>query len=287
MRKAPPKNTTRATLTQEFEYREFSRARLQVEPGKPDTMNDDAYGFGIFGSQSTSVERFVTGVDNEDVKLFDSRDVSTSFEDETLEAHRISSSLDVQESLYSSLQTELTNLVPAMRRIFELKETAVIDFQQVSNEALLLETEQLGPPRRLPSSNEIAATHMRKQRLHDLSELISSYQKSLESLEVKRGAMEKQMLSIAKALALLREKNKNANTSLIISNHGLGQLPVVVGHGIAPIKENSKEGGNGMENHPKEAFDAIVKKSKFVFVKEEEEKLLALHQIRGVADQVL
>ena len=261
-------------LTEEWNQRELARARLQAELP---SASDDTFSFGIFASNSEKTD--VDGIDRSEVCVFDASPV-TKFELQTHKYYETSADLSRQQELYDALQYELTQISPAMKRIVEMREAAELDFRQVSNELLVTEMDQIGPPRRLPTAVEVKTTHVRKQRQKELSDSIESFQQSLDSLEAKRLAIEAQMLGLARTLSILRNQVKLMGGELNAENNGLGHLPIVIGKGLSKVS-----GFN--QSNPLDIYDSIVGKSKMFHIQEQETVAMQQHNDRKETERMM
>ena len=239
--------------------------------------SEDNHSFSVFASNSERED--IDGIDRREVCVFDASPV-TQFEQKHQDFYELTAELDRQQELYSALQFELMQISPAMKRMVEMREAAELDYRQVSNELLVVEREQMGPPRRLPTAAESQATHARKQRLRELAESIDSFQSSIDGLEGKRLALEKQMLGLARTLAVLRTRCKGTSDELGAGNQGLGHLPVVVGKGLANIS-------GFPQNNPMDIYDTIVSKSKVFHIEEHEAAAMKEHSDRVQTESLM
>ena len=255
---------------QQWSNRELTRARLQVEApllsapiilpsGEPLGVYGIPMEPGAYHSQVGG--GYVPGLDQKDVEIFSS-EPHTEYELRNVDYADVSAELSRTQGLYESLKVDSKALDVAIERMCQMRDVAEKDLHQVGLELTLIEKDQLGPPRRLPLPTEVETTSVWKEKQALVKKHIEDIQHSIDVAHNRKLNAESQMLTLAKSLAVLREKNKKADQELQDVNTGFGMLPMVVGRNI------SKVAGMNELAKPLETFNAITQQSKLVHMKE-------------------
>lgn len=271
-KRAHHKRATHAiqSIYDEWQDREIARAQLQV---KTDTTDDpiifpSGKQLGIYGTSledgaysSLTNGGPVGGLDQYDIELFSSQP-QTDFELQELEHIDTTADMMREQALYDSLSEDVRRLDFGMERMCQMRDIAERDLFQVNQELLVMEKDQLGPPRRLPIASEVASTAVRRDKVIMLKNRISELQHSIDVANSRKCVAESQCLTLAKSLAILREKSKEQNNELNSINDGLGMLPMVIGRNISTVP------GLDATAKPLETYNAMTQASKITLYKD-------------------
>ena len=285
----------------EWGNRVFNKARQQVEAPGYSNNNEETEGrsrFGIFGRQGRNTdpdaqgdelleedpgkENYVPFLDTHDVKIFSS-EPNTMFEERNSDVQAADTDLAQDRALYEILKGETKSLAEAMERMCQLREAAERDALQAHSEGKLAEGMRLlVPPKRLPGETEKEAIHDRRERQNLLKRRISDLQYSINKTDERKRNAEAQMLSLARRIAVGKDKSKQMHAELDALNGPLGMLPVVVGRGLKTVK--------GLSIHqakPREFMEAVRQKSTLVGLQELSKQTLKQFKDRNALDQEL
>ena len=276
-------------LYDEWGERDLTRVKAQVEPplrsapiGLPGAelgifgvpMGQDEY-HGMFdGAGHQPI------LDDHDVKVFHS-DPNTEYEDDN---NRLEDSKNEEmrmQALYDSLSGHTKELSSALDRLVQMRDLTEKDEFQVSQEMLLIERDQIGPPRRAPHNHEVEPTHIRKKQIFDLRAKQKEYQHCINVAESEKRTVDNKILGLAQELASRKQKNKEAQAQLDQVNEGLGNLPMVIGRNIMKVP------GNDLSMKPKEMLNAMRQQSKLVETEEMVKFAIKTHKERNTLDQQL
>ncbi len=85
-------------------------------------------------------------------------------------------------------------------------EMCKVDKAQLDQEQIAIQREQMGPPRRMPSSKEIESTGLIKDRLGRIAKRMEDLQHSIGINNEKKSKVDSQLLTLAKQIAVLKGK---------------------------------------------------------------------------------
>jgi hypothetical protein len=281
-------NESLSRIDDEWKERDLGRARLQVEgPALSDPIGLAGHELGIFGTpmgagafHSRVDHGEKAGVDFQELHLF-SPSANIRYESTQIDYSNNEAELARTQQLYDSIQNNNKMLNDSIEKINKLKEIAEIDLQQVTTELQQIEKLQLGPPKRLPMAQEIASSHMRKMRIHQLKKTISDFTYTVDTSRNKIQAGEQQMLSVAKSIAQLKGQQNGLKNSLVDMTGQLNSLPVVIGVGIQKVK------GNDETARPEAYYQAVYHQSRLAVYRGITQDALKAHKERVEMDQVL
>ena len=277
-------------LYDEWGERDISRVKMQVEaPSLSASIGLPGGELGIFGVPMGDGEYHgmfedaghKTGLDDHDVHLFSAETSNTEFE---VDNNILIDSQAVQlrkQTLYDSLDNNSKQIGQALDRLVQMRDQAEKDEFQVNQEMLLVERDQVGPPRRQPHKFEIEPTHIRKARVFEIAKKIKEIQHCIDIAENEKRNSDNQLLALSQELASLKEKNKVAQNELNQINQGLGNLPMVIGRNIMKVP------GNDITAKPKELFHAMVQSSKLAETEKMVQFAIKTHRERNELDQQL
>jgi hypothetical protein len=249
----------------EWEDRDLQRARQQAglrDKPDPSVPLPGGGALGVFGrSQSMPSVREPPSMSNEfSVHNFTSGP-KTEYEVVSMRNMDTDAELTRDQNFYDTLTRDVKQTVKALDRLCQLRDDAERDLKQVNTEMSIVYREQNMFPKRLPNSNEIATTAVRKNRINQLQKKIAEFQHCVDVSTVKKHSMESQLLGLSQSLATKRDQQKNQLHSLKTYNNDLEVLPVVVGRSLSKVP--------GLEDlaNPLETFNAITQQSKYVSFK--------------------
>lgn len=264
----------------EWAARDVSRIRMQTEApilsGK--TTFPSGQELGIFGTpmdpgsfHSLGGGGYDAAIDQAEIHMFGSYP-QTEYEDQTIDYLEQESLVKQNQALYDVLRNDVHSLDEALERLCSLRDASEREYQQLENEQQIIDRSVLGPPRSFPNPTQITATHIRKTRQQELKAEINKYQHAIDVSDTKKRKMEAEMLSIAKKLAISREKLKNQGKELRDINQGLGALPVVVGRNL------TKVAGLNEFAKPKEMLNALTQQSKLILMEDQSKHVVKVHR---------
>lgn len=272
------KHRNRETLERvkdEWEDREDARVRLQVEGNSPNKRVGLSTNLGIFAPEQRGGKEddlYIEELDSHDVHLFNS-DPAMHFEHNMNRRNELQSSVEQQEQLYQALQADFKELKDMIDRMQDMKDILEKEQRQIQQEVLAIEKVQFGPPRRMPMRDEIPAMDMWKRRSAQVMQKLRNLEYALGKAEHRKASIHTQSLSLAKSIAVSKQKVVKTDNALSEENFGIGiSLPIVVGKSLAKVE------GMGTMALPKEMLDAITQQSKFVAIKDGSEQALKLHK---------
>jgi hypothetical protein len=276
-------------LYDEWAERDLSRIKTQVVP----SMNSDPIGLpggelGIFGTPMGEGEyqgMFEDAghkpiLDDHDVHVFHS-EPNTEYEKDV---HILEDSKHEEmrlQALYDSINSHSQELSGALDRLVQMRDLTEKDEFQVTQEMLLIERDQIGPPRRAPHNHEVEPTHLRKAHIMELRRKQAEYQHCIDKAESEKRDTDSQLLSLASKLAKRKDVNKIAQAEIDSVNEGLGQLPMVIGRSITKVP------GSDITHKPKELLNAIKQQSKLVETEKMVQFAIKTHKERNELDQQL
>lgn len=266
----------------EWEGRELQRTKLQVEVShSSEKIGLPGKELGIFGVPFEGRQQTDPGV--RDIHVFTS-EPHTDFEDLHFQQIDKQSELLKQQTLYESVTSEAKHLNDSIDKICEMREILEKDLVQINQELLVIEIDQLGPPRRLSVPGEMVSIDVWKNRSFLIKKKIDELQYSLDKADNKKRTADLQALDIAKKIAVLQEQlsleKREGSVSAIDGN--LGMLPIVVGKSIGKVS-----GMGGIASKPKELYDAITHQSRLVDIKAMSQQAGKIHQERTSLEQQL
>lgn len=262
-------------LKDEWEDREDARVRLQVEGHSPNKKVGLSTNLGIFAPErrdDAEEDLWVEELDAHDAHVFDAHP-SSHYEDKMNLRNEQQSNVLQQEQLYQALQADLKELKDAIDRMHDVKDLLEKEQRQINQEVLAIEKAQLGPPRRMPMAQEIPATDLWKQRASQVMQKLRNVDYAIGKAEHRRKAAQSQSLTLAKAIAMAKQKVQKTDAALATENFGSGvALPMVIGKSLAKVD------GMGVTALPKDMLDAVTQQSKFIAIKEGSDQALKFHK---------
>lgn len=297
----------------EWENREAMRTRVQVEiPPYPPPVGLPGLELGIFGMPQAEVDRrklmenkgriekddleeeffeddgnndfapqedwYLEEVDQHENHVFDGAPYP-EYEQLNDQKMGLESDLMRNQELYEAIQESATNFQHALDKMMDMKDKLERDQRQVNEEILQIQKAQIGPPRRLAMAAEIPAMDAWKMQHAKLYKKLNDLQYAMDLTQGKKAAAEAQMIPLAKTIAVLTEKLREAGESMQDVNGDLGLLPMVIGKNI------SKVAGMNQTAKPLEAFQAITHKSRLVGMRHESEVATKLHKEANTIEQ--
>lgn len=278
-------------LYDEWEDRDVTRTRLQVEPSKlSDPIGLPGAELGVFGTPMGSKEYHgivgdgghQEGLDDHDVFVLDNTAPYREYEDATTRLIDSGAEEARTKALYDSLDYDSYKLGLAMDQMGIMRNQAEDERAQIKREMLETTTDQMGPPRREPHKHEIVPTHLRKSRIADLQRKIDEYQYCIDQASQQKSVADGQLVGLSQKLAVLLEQNKQRQDDLDAVNQGLGNLPVVMGRNISKVP-----GNDVLTSKPKELMNAMMQQSKLVQTKDMVDYAIKTHVERNELDQQL
>ncbi len=291
----------------EWENREATRTRVQVEiPPSSPPVGLPGMELGVFGMPQAEVDRqklmeskgrlekdeleeeffgddgndyapqedwYLEEVDLHENHVFDSAPYP-EFEQLNDEKMSLESDLMRNQELYDAIQENVTNLQHALAKMADMKDKIERDQRQVNEEIIQIQKAQLGPPRRLAMAAEVPAMDAWKVQHAKLYKKLNELQYAMDLTEGKKAAAEAQMIPLAKSIAVLQERTREATQSMQGVNGDLGLLPMVIGKNISKVAGM----GLGQTAKPLEALQAITHKSRLVNMRHESEIATKLHK---------
>lgn len=263
------------------EYAESQRVELMNNRGRVEQHLHDDEDEEVFAEHHGPVPReewFLEEVDQHDNHVFDTGPYP-EFERVNDDRMVIESDLVRNQELYEAIQQNSRNLQESLDKMLNMKEKLERDQRQVNEEILQIEKAQLGPPRRLPVSAEIPAMDAWKIQHAKLYKKLNELQYAIDLTEGRKRAADAQMIPLAKTIAVLQEKQKEAQGTMGEVNGDLGLLPLVIGKNI------SKVAGMDVTAKPREAMLAITHKSRLVGMRHQSEIATKLHKEANAIEQ--
>lgn len=249
----------------EWEDRDLQRAKQQtIMNDKPDptVLLPGGDSLGVFGrSQSMPALQQPAAYTNQHSIHNFSPGLKTQYEVFSMQNMDQESEIVKEQNLYDSLTREVKVTDRALDRLCQLRNDAERDLRQVEAELSVMYREQSMFPKRLPNSNEIATTAVRKNRVNQLKKKIEEFQHCIDVSTVKKHSHESQLLSLSKSLAVKKDEKKRIEQSMKNYNNDLEVLPVVVGRSLSKVP--------GLEeiSNPLETYNAITQQSKYATFK--------------------
>lgn len=238
-------------VKEEWEAREDSRVRLQVEAGSPNKQVGLTRHLGVFAPEEPRISQsrqqpandnsdqtrldddlFVEELDSHEVHLFDGQAPSTAyFESHVQDRNTHTSALQQQEQLAAAVDHELHELTTSLARLQDSRDLLEKEEHQLRQEVLRVYKEQEGPPKRMPLSHEIPATHLFKERVtqvtQQLRKLDYAVTRTQERLEALRG---EQTRLREHTIPTLQQQVQEDSDHIGQLNYGTGtHLPIVIG----------------------------------------------------------
>ena len=184
------------------------------------------------------------------------------YEEANIEVMDAETQLKQQQELYAALQMEISDLKVSIEQMYDVRQVLERDQTQLTQELLVIEKDQRGPPRRIAMMTEIQATDVWKRRTAQVNKRILDLQYSIDKAESRKSAADAQSLGLAQTIAVLTEQVKQKQAVADSFNGELGQLPMIVGRSL------SKVPGMDVTAKPKEFYDAITHQSRLVGIRE-------------------
>jgi hypothetical protein len=265
----------------EWAERDVSRIRMQTEApilsGK--TTFPSGQELGVFGIPMDPGSFHALGetgghdaaIDQAEIHMLGSFP-QTEYEDQSINYLEQEAEVKRNQSLYDLLRSDTHHLDEALERLCSMRDASEREWQQLENEQKIIDREVMGPPRSFPTPTHVTATHVRKTRQQELKAEINKYQHAIDISDAKKRKMESEMLSIAKKLAISREKLKGQGKELHEFNQGLGALPVVVGRNLTKVS------GLNEFAKPKEMFNALAHQSKLILMEDQSKHVVKVHR---------
>ena len=272
-------------VVDEWERREYARARLQVElPSLSGPIVLPAgEEVGIFDMPPppsiTGEIPPLDGVDQMDSFVFASNP-HTEYEEAEVFKMDLESEIMMHQKFYESLQHESSALDKSIDKMCVMRDVLERDQMQVRQELLSIEKDQFGPPRRMAIPNEIQTIDVWKQRSAQIKKKLDDLQYTVDKANERKRAADAQSLDIAHKIAVLKEKQRVVLEEQRDDANTLGNLPIVIGRSISKVP-----GLGGAFAKPKEALNAITHQSKLIGIKAQGEEALKIHNERNSLDQ--
>ena len=269
----------------EWEDREFSRAKMQVElPSLTGPIVlPKGEEVGIFDMPpSPSVTGSITpvdGVDQRDSFIF-AANPHTEFEEVEVTKIDLESEFIRHQQFYDSLQHESASLDKSIEKMCVMRDVLERDQMQVNQELLSIEKDQFGPPRRLAMQHEIQSIDAWKQRSAQIKKKLEDLQYTVDKADTRKRAADAQSLDIAHKIAILKEKQRVVLEEKNDDGNVLGSLPIIIGRSIAKVP-----GMGAQFAKPREAFNAITHQSRLIRMKAQGEEIKKIHKANTALDQ--
>lgn len=263
------------------EYAESQRVELMQNKGHVEQHLHDDEEEEVFAEHHGPVPReewYLEEVDQHDNHVFDSGPYP-EYERVNDDRMVIESDLVRNQELYEAIRQNSSNLQDSLDKMLYMKEKLERDQRQVNEEILQIEKSQLGPPRRLAMAAEIPAMDAWKIQHAKLYKKLNELQYAIDLTEGRKKASDAQMIPLAKSIAVLQEKQKEALTTMGEINGDLGLLPMVIGKNISMVA------GNDVTAKPREALLAITHKSRLVGIRHQSEIATKLHKEANAMEQ--
>eukprot|EP01038_Epipyxis_sp_PR26KG_P004244 gene4244-6023_t len=211
------------------------------------------------------------------------------YEDLVMDFNDAESNIAYQQSMYDAIQFECKSLNDTIDKMCELRNNLEKDMRQVTQELLIIENDQHGPPRRLASTSEVLSVDAWKNRYNQIQSQIQQLQYVINKSEVQKRNAHSQGLGIAKQIAILKEEANQIDKvkdTLILNGDGLGlgQLPMIIGKNISKASNTDL---NQITGQPLTAYNAITQQSRLIDIKRQAEEAIHLHKENDQINQQL
>lgn len=145
--------------------------------------------------------------------------------------------------LYEQLQSEASQLGEQRDMLEETRKRVARDLDQQRQEDRMLQWGLEKPGQRYPDKGEKEEMHARKSHIKTLERRLKGLEKEAAEAGERRDGMQAQALSLAKEVAVLKERNREEKERLeaeATKDGAIPQLPVVVGRSIAKVRGRRK-----------------------------------------------
>jgi len=274
--KAEEERILKAIKRDEDEDQHREKMRVEEQVVAPITSEDTVLAsgerLGVYGWPYSRGEH-EPGVDDHEVGLFQPTS-QVSHEVKRRPIYESQAHESRRRLLYEQLQNEGRMLSSEIDNLKETKVRLEVDMEQMQQETNDLDHRLEKPLQRYPTPDEKKEIHFRKPRMRALSERIAKMSANIVNLEDRKKEVQKQSLSLAKELAILREKNKGMAEALdkeenVEDGGRMSDLPVVIGEHISKMA-----GVGNFRSRPQQSYDLVVQQSKLELYKDQSKAVL-------------
>jgi len=262
---------------------EVDRRQLMQDGGrveaKEELSDDELAAFpDTRGGRLPREEWFLEDVDQMEVHPLDTGPYP-EYENAQMDAADLQSDLIRAQQLYDAVQYEASNLIQAVDKMHDMREKLERDQRQVNEEVLVIQKEQLGPPRRLAMAHEIPAIDSWKSQNARITKRLLELQHAEEVTLARKQAADAQLVPLARHVAVLQQRVAESGEQLREINGEHGLLPMIIGRSLTQVP------GMDRTAKPLEAFNAITHKARLVKMRDDSEKANDLHKEVNVLNQ--